>query len=156
EPEANAAQSRALITRVLTESLQQNRLDSPVQQVLLVQRQMEARDIEPLLRDAEDALRNLDRATAAAKYAEALRLAPGNAVTHMRRGLLLKDDGDWAGALAEFADAVAARADYAEAWRERGIAENKLYWKAKRTGDSGEAALRRATELNPQDFDALA
>ena len=155
EPEASAAQSRALITRVLTESLQQNRLDSPVQQVLRAQR-ADPGEIEVVLREAEDALRNMDRPTAEAKYADALRLVPDNALVRVRRGLLLKEGGDWTAALAEFTRAVEARTEYAEAWRERGIAENKIYWKANRTGDSGEASLRRATQLNPQDFDALA
>jgi tetratricopeptide (TPR) repeat protein len=155
EPEENVLKSRELITRVLTESLQQNRLDSPVQQVLRTQQAEQAR-IEGLLREAEDATRNQDRATAEARYAEALGLAPSNSLVRLKRGLLLKDEGRWDEALEEFAKALAYQPGYAEAWRERGIAENKLHWKKDRQGSSGEEALRRAVALNAQDFDALA
>ena len=51
--------------------------------------------------------------------------------------------------------------DYAEAWREKGVVEsliNRLVPADKRPDwlPSGEASLRQATTLNPQDFDAWA
>ena len=47
---------------------------------------------------------------------------------------------------------------HSEAYRELGVVENKLWWKRGRPAGepSGEAALRRAIELSPADFDALA
>jgi tetratricopeptide (TPR) repeat protein len=78
----------------------------------------------------------------------------------MKRGLLYKDQGDWEKALADFNGAVQTSPLYAEAYREKGVAENKKYNgtpEAERTTGmpTGEASLRRAVELNPQDFDAL-
>jgi hypothetical protein len=50
--------------------------------------------------------------------------------------------------------------NYSEAWREKGIVENKLAQIARAALNTnpapGEASLRRATELNPKDFDAFA
>ena len=46
--------------------------------------------------------------------------------------------------------------DYAEAWRERGIAENKLAGTERAEDAKGEASLRRSIALNANDFDAHA
>jgi tetratricopeptide (TPR) repeat protein len=59
---------------------------------------------------------------------------------------------------------VSGQPSYAEAWREKGIAENKLAQEGIAAGTEpplssplpGEEALRRAIQLNPGDFDALA
>jgi tetratricopeptide (TPR) repeat protein len=59
------------------------------------------------------------------------------------------------GALEELTRAVTLAPDYAEAYREKGIAENKLHPESG-TGPSGEDSLRKAVSLNPEDFDALA
>jgi tetratricopeptide (TPR) repeat protein len=143
---------------VLTESREQNRLDSRVRKALLAQRKSPV-DIEEYLKKAENAIRVGDRGTAISGYSAALEATPGNGLLHLRLGLLLKDGGEWTCALAHFNQAIAAEPTYAEAYREKGIAENKLYHKMEDppagTPD-GIAALERAIELNPDDFDALA
>ena len=159
EPEAQIRASRALVTRVLTESLVQNRLDSPVRLALRAQRDQDtgASGIEELLRRAEDAIRHQDWGTAIQYYRLAATLDEVNPLVRMNLGLLLKQQGQWIEALVQFDAAVTASPTYAEAYREKGIAENKLHTKA---GDpaipTGEEALRTAIALQPNDFDALA
>ena len=158
EPEQNAADSRTLITRVLTESLIRNRIDSPIRIALNAQQQ--SVDVAPLLHDAENAIRGQDWNAAMTKLREAVKLAPANPLPRMKLGILLKDRGRWEDALAQFDGAVAASPTYGEAYREKGIAENKLAQQGKQPMDAtpapGETSLRRAIELNPDDFDALA
>jgi Flp pilus assembly protein TadD len=156
-PAERAKESQAMITRVLTESLVENRPDSPVSTALTIQRERFA-DIEILLKEAENAIRNADWATAIRNYRTALATDPQNNLLHHRLGLILKDDGQWEGALTHFVEAVRIAPTYAEAYREKGIAENKLYHKSGgRPGKpNGIDSLKRAVELNPQDFDALA
>ena len=149
------ARSRALVTRLLEETLLQDRLDSPVQLAL---RAATPSLMSSGLLAAENALRVGDRTRAIAEYRTALRLNPANAALRLRLGLVLKDEGAWREALEQFDEAVRAAPQYAEAWREKGIAENKLF---SRTGGgtelpNGVASLQRAIELNPGDFDALA
>jgi len=157
EPQAEAVKSAALITQVLTDSLAQNRIDSPVRRALEVQR-ADKSYIETDLKEAENALRVGDRAKAIAAYRRALAADPGNNLLYLRLGLLLKDDGKWPEALEQFEKAIAAAPTYAEAWRERGIARNKLYGKANRPPDmpNGIDDLKKALELSPDDYDAHA
>ena len=157
EPEDHARESRDVIARVLTESLEQNRLDSPVQLALKVQRE-EKSFIEADLREAENAFRVGDRPRAIAAYRRAVAADPRNNLLRLRLGLLLKDDGKWHEALEQFDRAIVAAPAYAEAWREKGIAENKLYQRAKRPAGmaSGIEALGKAIQLNADDFDAHA
>lgn len=157
EPQAEAAKSAALITQVLTESLEQLRIDSPVRRALEVQRNTKS-FIETDLKEAENALRVGDRAKAIAAYRRASAADPGNNLLWLRLGLLLKDDGKWPEALEQFEKAIVAAPAYAEAWRERGIARNKLYNKANRRPDmpSGIEDLGKAIELAPDDYDAHA
>jgi len=77
-------------------------------------------------------------------------------LTLLRLGLMLRDQGEMKEALAQFDAAVAKEGRYSEAWREKGIAENKQSRKPGWSGPDGEASLRRAIGLNPEDFDALA
>lgn len=53
---------------------------------------------------------------------------------------------------------VRARPGSSEAYRQLGVRENRLWWMQGRPAGvpNGEAALRRAIELSPTDFDALA
>lgn len=151
-PEKNATEARALIRRVLRESLEQNALDSPVQIALKAQKDEPRRDeVQPLLLDAENALRRFDRPAAIAKLRQALSVGQGNALIHVRLGILLRDHGDLKAAVGEFTAATELQPNYGDAWREKGIQEARL---TKNT--QGEGALRRAIELNPYDFDALA
>jgi tetratricopeptide (TPR) repeat protein len=159
-PKKKALKSREIIRQVLNESLAQNRIDSPVQRALIVQREQQENtkvDIEGVLREAENALRHQDRAGAILKYHEAIKVSPKNLLALLKLGLLLKEQGSWTGALEQFDKAIAASPNYAEARREKGIAENKLFYKngAPLTLPTGEDSLRRAVALNEDDFDAL-
>ncbi len=157
EPAEQAAQARALITKVLTESLVHNRIDSPVRRALLVQR-TEKPQIEVDLKAAENAIRLGDRTGAIAAFRTAAEQDPRNNLLRQRLGLLLKDEEKWEEALTEFDAAIDAAPTYEEAYREKGIVENKRYWKAKRPAGmpDGIAALQKAIALNPDDFDAHA
>lgn len=151
-PEKNAAEARKLIRRVLRESLEQNALDSPVQIALKAQRdQPQREEIDGLLLEAENAVRQFDRPTAIAKLRQALTVSGGNALVHMRLGILLRDQGDLPGSIEQFTSATELQPNYSDAWRERGIQEARLTKNAK-----GDEALRTAIRLNPNDFDALA
>jgi len=156
EPERQILRSRALITRVLTNSLVQNRLDSPIRIALRNQRDGHG-DIERLLRDAEIAVRHEDRPTAIQCYRRAVTHDAKNALVRLRLGLLLKEQGSWTEALTHFDAAIAISPKYAEAYREKGIAENKLHMKTPDVfAATGEMALREAIRLQSDDFDALA
>ena len=165
-PEDRVAESIALISKVLTESLKYNRLDSPPMRALRAQREQESKpqyaNIEPLLLEADNALRNGDWTTAVERFSEALRASPSNPIVLMKRGLVHRTQGEWKKALADFSKAVTLSPEYGEAYREKGIAENKLYDEEKdgvrpdEGTPSGEASLRRAIELKPDDFDAYA
>ena len=160
EPQAQAEQSRSLITRVLTESLRQNRIDSPVR-IALAAQQQKGGAAEAKLQEVENAIRSVDFERAIALCREAVALDPTNPLIRMRLGLLLRDRGRWKDALEQF-EAAARQPSYAEAWREVGIAQNKLAWQAAAKSQSqppaspapGEEALRKALKLQPADFDA--
>ena len=163
-PADKVSVSRELITKVLTESLRFNRLDSPVQKALLAQRGRAANkvadepSIDELLRAAENALRGQDWPKAIDLYRQAVAADPANCRLRVKLGLFLKDRGRWADALGEFVSAVQIDPEYADAWRERGIAENKQFIRGNRPAEAptGEPSLRKALELNPADYDACA
>lgn len=159
EPEAQIRASRALVTRVLTESLEQNRLDSPVRAALRAQRDQHtgASGLDELLRHAEEAIRHQDWGTAIQCYRRAVARDEENPLFPMSLGLLLKQQGQWTEAIVQFDAAIAASPAYAEAHREKGIAQNKLYTRTRNPNmPTGEEALRIAITLEPDDFDALA
>ena len=137
---------------MLHESLEQNALDSPVQIALKAQGEQPRRaEIDGFLLEAENALRQFDRPAAIAKLRQALAVAGGNALIHVRLGILLRDQGDLPGAIEQFTAATTLQPDYSDAWRERGIQEARASKNAR-----GEDALRKSMALNPSDFDALA
>lgn len=156
EPDDHVVESRALIARVLSESLIESRPDSPIRDALAVQQRHG--NLDALLKQAEDAIRNFDPATAILRYQDALAIDGTNPLVRVRLGLLHKDDGDWLAALEAFNAAINEAGDYADAWREKAIAENKIYHAAKDKTDlpDGEPAFRKALLLNPGDFDASA
>jgi tetratricopeptide (TPR) repeat protein len=157
-PAEEADKSRALISRVLTESLVRNRLDSPVRRALRAQR--ESGQVDDLLKQAENAIRRQDWTGAIDIYRDAVAANSDNPLLRMKLGLLYKDRGKWREALNQFDGAIAASAVYSEAWREKGVVENKLAQKAAQPLDTnpapGESSVRRAIELHADDFDAFA
>jgi tetratricopeptide (TPR) repeat protein len=161
QPIENAAKSRELITQVLTQSLQYNRLDSPVQRALLAQRaraETAGSSLDDLLRDAENAIRSQRWTDAIDAYRKATLADPGNCRLRLRLGLFLKDRDRWDEALTEFGAAVDAEATYGDGWREKGIAENKLFIKRGRPDGAanGEDSIRKAVTLNAADYDGWA
>jgi len=153
EPEDRAKHSRNLITRVLTESLAYNRLDSPVQEALDGQ-QKGGVDVEDILLKAENVIRLQDWAAARQYYERALLLQPTNPLLRFRIGLMWRDLGKWDEAIAAFEAAVKAAPDYAEAHRELGVAQNQRFKRTRQPPD-GIEELRKAVALKPDDFDAL-
>ena len=157
-PAEEADKARALITRVLMESLVRNRLDSPVRLALTAQRQSGA--IDDLLKQAEDEIRKQDWTGAMDFYRQAVAADPGNPLPRMKLGLLCRDREIWDEAMEQFTAAAAVAPNYPEAWREKGIVENKLAQMPRPPLDGnpapGEASVRRAIEINPRDFDAYA
>lgn len=157
QPSDKIKESQQLITKVLTDSLLYNRIDSPVQAALNASRQLDTPAINSLLTDATNAIRNDDFNTAIDKYRQALQKDGSSPVRHLELGLLLKKVEKWADACQSFDRATKLQPDYSEAWRELGIAQNKLFNKAKdNTLPDGLEALKKSIELKPDDFDALA
>ena len=157
EPREACEESRKEIAKILTASLKQLRLDSPIRQALKAQ-ETGNKASEGLLKNAEDALRSGDPFTAVDHYKQAIEADPDNPLTHQRLGLLYKDQDAWAKALECFEIAAKLSPDFADPHREAGIALNKLAALSKETHATppGLAELRKAVELNPEDFDALA
>jgi tetratricopeptide (TPR) repeat protein len=157
-PADAAKKSRVLITQVLTESLIRNRLDSPVRLALMAQR--ESGQIDDLLKQAENEIRKPNWPGAMDLYRAAVTTDPNNPLPRMKLGLLCRDLGFWDEAMEQFTAATVASPSYPEAWREKGIVENKLAQIGRQPLDTdpapGEVSLRRAIELNPRDFDACA
>jgi Flp pilus assembly protein TadD len=158
DPADKAAEARKLITRVLAESLVQNRLDSPVRLALSAQRQ--SGKIDELLAQAENEIRKENWTGAMEVYRQAIAVDPNNPLPKMKLGLLCRDRQIWQEALEQFTRATAVSPKYGEAWREKGIVENQMAREAKKPMDTdpapGEEDLRRAIELNDKDFDAFA
>jgi tetratricopeptide (TPR) repeat protein len=146
---AAAEPARQLISSILAASLKENRLDSPVSAALAVARSTRA-PVRDLLHAAQNALRVGDKATAISNLRDAVDGNPQDPTVRVMLGILLKDAGRWNGALEQFCAATAQVPEYAEAWRERGIAENRL------DPGNGQSSLARAIALKPDDFDALA
>jgi tetratricopeptide (TPR) repeat protein len=157
EPVEQAEESRQLIKKVLSSSLEHNRIDSPVQVALATQQLHASADISKLLQEATVAMRNDDFNTAISKYKEAVLLNSRNPILHQELGLLLKGQDRWQEAIAAFTAAKGLLPQYSDAWRELGIAENKLYHKGNDPSlPTGKEALLKAIGLNSNDFDAYA
>jgi len=162
EPADEAERSRALITKVLTDSLQHNHLDSPVRLTLARQHDYSSL-VKNLMCEAENEIRNGNWRQAAAKFRTALDHHGDDMVLWFKLGLMQKKSGSWQAALDSFEHAVTLDSGYGEAHRERGVVQNKLFsGDASDTGPgadpttTGEAALEKAIELSPSDFDAMA
>lgn len=155
EPDEHAEASRQLIRRVISASLAEERLDSPVQQVVQLHRHRSAQS-GALSLAAENEVRQLDPWGAIGKLRELVQRPDATSLDRMKLGLLLKDEGQWGEAIAQFAAITVERPGYAEAWREYGIAENKLAGQGRAAEAVGEASLRQSIALNTNDFDAHA
>jgi tetratricopeptide (TPR) repeat protein len=158
EPADKAAEARALITRVLTESLVHNKFDSPIRLALGEQRT--SGKIDEMLVQAENEIRKLNWTGAMDIYRQAIKIEPNNPLARMKLGLLCRDRAIWDEALEQFTRATAVSPSYGEAWREKGIVENKIAQQAKEAMVAdpapGETSLRTALKLNGKDFDACA
>ena len=156
EPDDHAQVARELISKVLTESLERNRLDSPIQLILQSQ-QNNPHGLDAILQKAENALFKSDPLAAIGHFKDAIAISPQNSKLHLEIGILYKGQGDWDKALTHFQQATNYQHNYSEAWREVGIAENKIFHKADRGKGfpTGETSLRKALEIDPEDFDAL-
>jgi tetratricopeptide (TPR) repeat protein len=159
-PERDEA-ARKLVEDVLTASLEHNRVDSPIRLALAHQSQQNEA-VEDQLKRAETALHNGDPNAAIHLYENVVALDRFNPLHRMKLGIIQKEQGLWVDAIGQFNAAVGLSERYADAWREKGIAENKLAFRlAERTGVApqvapapGEPDLLRAIELNANDFDA--
>jgi hypothetical protein len=82
EPANKVAEARELITRVLTESLVQNRLDSPVR--LALGAQLASGKIDGLLAQAENEIRKSNWTGAMEVYRQAIMIDPNNPLARMK------------------------------------------------------------------------
>lgn len=157
DPAARISESKRLVTRVLQESLDEgNRIDSPVQLALRAQEQKPS-ELDEFLRQAEQAIQLQQWADAIGYLRRALAIDPKSALLQLRLGLLYKEVGAWPEALSCFNSAVVYQPSYAEALREKGIAENKLASTSSSGAlPSGEESLQAALSYQPDDYDALA
>ena len=162
QPDLKAAESRTLIAEVLTNSLIRQAKDSPVLDAIGEQREKTEHNpaLELLLRNAEQCLKSHDRAAAATNYENAIRDHDAGPLIRQRVAVLYRDMEAWKRAIPHLQAIIAALPTYGEAYRELGIAQNKVYSAAARKGatdlPTGETALRRAIELSPTDYDAYA
>ena len=152
-PLDRAAESRELIKRVIKESLEYNRIDSPIWEALRDQRA--DANVDDELREADESVARQDWALAEQSLRNALQRQPRNALVPFRMGLMFRDQGRWNDAIASFTTAIAILPDYPEAHRELGIAQGKRFADTKQPPD-GIAELQRALELRPRDYDTLA
>lgn len=91
-----------------------------------------------------------DYVSAAAEYAQVVRLRPQLPEAHNNLGVALRRKGDLEGATASFGRAVELKPDYGEAWSNRGWA----YAAMQRWGEA-RADFERALAINPEDEGAL-
>lgn len=145
--------SKKLITEVLENSLVHNVIDSPI--YLALQKQQKNVDIQSLLIEAENALRNNDVRKVLQVYENIISIDPNNAVIRMKMGSVYKNMGEWENALFEFKFVTKILETHYEAYRERGIAENKLYEKdTQKYPIDGTYSLEKAISLNNKDYDS--
>ncbi len=104
------------------------------------------------------ATRNLARGRndrAVLRYARALEDDPGNTIARIRlaylEGRMARNPGDWQHVARTLQAAVDEVPSHGPAWRELGVA-----WRRLGRLDMAARCLRRATELEPDDHDALA
>ena len=152
QPEDKVLESRQLITRVLRESLAEDRTDNVIRLAIAQQEKRPRPEVEALRQAAENALRRLDYANAISLLRQAVQADQDDVLTPMKLGILLKEQGGrWEEASQLFQRIVAKTPGYSDAWRELGVAQGKM-----KHDRDGEASLREAIKLNAGDFDAMA
>ncbi|WP_238916826.1 hypothetical protein [Clostridium sp. YIM B02555] len=155
DPQEQIKESIELVKNVLLDTLKYNKLDSPVQVALKSQQNNYV--FETLLKDAENALRNNDNSIALELYKKALNIEKNNILLKMRMGIIYKNIGEWEKALEQFTQICYIEPNFYEAHKEKGIAENKLYYRNPSLFQvTGEESLRKAINLNDIDFDVYA
>ena len=149
--------AQKLVADVLSQSLERNRIDSPVAVALRAQRERQGPDqrLDKILLEAENAIRVCDLPTAIQAYRRAIEIDPSNFTLRLESGVLLRDVGNWVDAVETLDVAVQLEASSGAAWRELGVALNKLHVLAGEPR-TGEDELRRAVALDSRDFDAWA
>lgn len=152
EPEEHAAESRELLRKVVCETLAQNKLDSPVQLGLKAQQNLPP-EADFFLQEAQHAIRNRDLSSAVESYKQLQQLAPSNAKILYELGILYRNLGRFEECLPCFNQALLLETNFPGAWREKGIAENKLFHDDKLV-ETGRRALEQAIKLDPTDSDA--
>jgi tetratricopeptide (TPR) repeat protein len=161
-PDDKVRTSRALVQSVIANSMKELREDSPIRVALGAQRGVTESEApaEALLVSAEGDLLKNDLPSAIAKHNEALDRFEVGPLVRQRLAILLKDTGRFLDAVEELKQVTEMMPTNAAAFRELGIALNKVFSAASepaRVGlDSGERALRRAIALEQHDYDALA
>jgi tetratricopeptide (TPR) repeat protein len=176
--------SRAVISELLTNTLHRNRLDSPVRLALRAQKMLSEREpkkpltvpdddrqagivgdqssiLDAVLSEAEEAVRTQDWETAKTLYTVVLRHDPSNVVVRMRLGLILKIIVQPYAALEQFSYITQLAPNYSEAWREKGVIESLIHRLIETDPPpvwlpDGQSSFKRATDINPEDFDAWA
>jgi len=88
-PRERALESRRLIRKVLTQSLEFNRIDSPVWDAL--KEQQTGTNVDDELRMADESIGRQDWTTAEQLLRKALKRQPANPLVHFRVGLMLRD-----------------------------------------------------------------
>ena len=104
---------------MLTESLAMNRKDSPVQ--IALAQQAKSGNLDTVLQEAENCIRNLDWPGAMDVYRKAIAIDPRNPLPRMKLGLLCRDRGIWDEALEQFSAASEAMKNYGEAFARKAL-----------------------------------
>lgn len=150
---ADTAAGRALIASVVSETLKVAPIDSPVR-VAIAAGALDAgapgAGITGLMREAEQALAVNDERRAFDLFERVLDRV-GDADVHLRAAVLAVKLQLWDRAIAHADAAIVLQPGNATAYAQRGIALNK-----RKDVQAGEASLRKAVELDPQDYDAWA
>ena len=151
-PFTEIEKSKKLVKEILENSLKSNVIDSPI--YLFLHRQKDNSSIKSLLLEAENYLRNNDNNNIIKTYDKILA-KDDNPIIRMKKGLIYKNKGMWENALLEFNKVTKVLVNYSDGYREKGIAENKLYETDKvKYSEDGSKSLEKAISLNNQDYDS--
>ncbi|MEM7057568.1 MAG: hypothetical protein AAF557_08260 [Pseudomonadota bacterium] len=177
------AESQDFITKVLSNSLERNRLDSPIRQALGRQwdqshtpdkasnsgaipqanpssvSAQSGLNVEALMQKAQLAMKNREWTVARTIYQVILMTDFDNLLARMKLGLVLKSEGALMDAYGEFSLLTKLYPEYGEAWREKGFIESLLIRdmtpkNRANWSDYAVSSFDQATTLLPSDADA--